>query len=119
MFHLQGGDAQLAAGVEYRKSSINDVPSSDAQRSNLYNFSSAPITRGSDRVWEAFGEVELPVFRDLPFAKSLTLNGSARYTDYKSYGSNWTYKFGGLYSPTAWFSLRGSYGTSYRAPGAV
>ena len=27
-----------------------------------------------------------------------------------------TYKVGGLYSPTNWLSLRGSYGTSYRAP---
>jgi outer membrane receptor protein involved in Fe transport len=116
LFHLQGGDAQAAVGVEYRHSYINDVPSEDAQRNNLYNFTSAPITRGSDAVWEGFGEVELPVFRDEPFAKSLTLNGSARYTDYRSYGSEWTYKAGGLYSPIKAFSVRGSYGTSYRAP---
>ncbi|HEY1142983.1 MAG TPA: TonB-dependent receptor [Sphingomicrobium sp.] len=116
LFHLQGGDAQLATGLEYRKSKINDVPSADAQRNNLYNFSSAPITRGSDSVWEAYGEVELPFLRDVPFAHELTLNGSARYTDYKSYGSQWTYKFGGLYSPVRAFTLRGSYGTSYRAP---
>jgi outer membrane receptor protein involved in Fe transport len=116
LFHLQGGDAQAAVGVEYRHSYINDVPSEDAQRNNLYNFTSAPITRGSDAVWEGFGEVELPIFRDAPLAKSLTLNGSARYTDYRSYGSQWTYKAGGLYSPIQAFSLRGSYGTSYRAP---
>ena len=116
LFRLQGGDAQGAFGVEYRKSSINDVPGADSINNNLHGFSSAPITKGSDSVWEAFGEVELPVFRDLPFAYNLTLNGSARFTNYESYGSDWTYKFGGQYLPVRWLAFRGSYGTSYRAP---
>lgn len=116
LFRLPGGDAQMVVGMEYRKSSINDVPSEDAQRNNLYNFSSAPITRGSDSVWEAFTELEFPILKNVPFAEALTLNASGRYTDYKSYGSDETYKIGGLYSPTRWLSFRGSYGTSYRAP---
>ncbi len=53
---------------------------------------------------------------NVPFAEELTVNVSGRYTDYKSYGSDTTYKIGGLYSPTRWLSFRGSYGTSYRAP---
>ena len=116
LFRLPGGDAQAVVGFEYRKSSINDVPSSDAQRNNLYNFTSAPITQGSDNVWEAFTELEFPILRNVPFAEALTINASGRYTDYKSYGSDTTYKIGGLYSPTRWLSFRGSYGTSYRAP---
>lgn len=116
LFRLPGGDAQAVVGFEYRKSRINDVPSEDAQRNNLYNFTSAPITRGSDSVKEAFAEVELPILRNVPFAESLTVNASGRYTDYESYGSDTTYKIGALYSPTRWLSLRGSYGTSYRAP---
>ena len=32
LFRLPGGDAQAVVGFEYRSSSINDVPSSDAQR---------------------------------------------------------------------------------------
>ncbi|NUT01800.1 MAG: TonB-dependent receptor, partial [Sphingomonas sp.] len=116
LFRLPGGDAQAVFGVEYRKSSINDVPSDDAIRNNLFNFSSAPITRGSDNVWEAFTELEFPILKNVPFAEALTLNASGRYTDYRSYGSDTTYKIGGLYSPTRWLSFRGSYGTSYRAP---
>jgi outer membrane receptor protein involved in Fe transport len=116
LFRLPGGDAQGVFGVEYRKSSINDVPSDDAIRNNLYFFSSAPITKGSDSVWEAFTELEFPILKNVPFAEALTLNASGRYTDYKSYGSDTTYKIGGLYSPTRWLSFRGSYGTSYRAP---
>lgn len=116
LFRLPGGDAQAVVGFEYRKSKLNDVPSEDAQRNNLYNFTSAPITRGTDSVREAFAEVELPILRNVPFADALTINASGRYTDYDSYGSDTTYKIGALYSPTRWLSFRGSYGTSYRAP---
>ena len=116
LFALPGGDASLAVGAEYRKSRIRDLPGHDSEVGNLYFFSSAPRTVGSDSVWEAFGEVELPILANVPFAEALTINASARYTDYKSYGSGTTYKVGGLYSPTNWLSLRGSYGTSYRAP---
>ncbi|WP_425569735.1 TonB-dependent receptor [Sphingomonas daechungensis] len=116
LFRLPGGNAQAVVGFEYRKSSINDVPSSDAQRNNLYNFTSAPITKGSDSVWEAFTELEFPVLRNVPFAEELTFNASGRFTHYDSYGSDTTYKIGGIWSPVRWLSFRGSYGTSYRAP---
>lgn len=116
LFSLPGGTAQAVFGVEYRKQHLNDVPSPDSQEGNLDGFTSATITRGSDNVWEAFTELEFPILKDVPFAKELTLNVSGRYTDYHSYGSDTTYKVGGLYSPTRWLSFRGSYGTSYRAP---
>ena len=116
LFRLPGGDAQAVVGFEYRKSRINDTPSDDSIRGNLYNFTTSPITRGSDNVWEAFTELDFPILRNVPFAETLTVNVSGRYTDYRSYGSNTTYKLGGLWSPTRWLSFRGSYGTSYRAP---
>ncbi|MFM5930597.1 MAG: TonB-dependent receptor domain-containing protein [Novosphingobium sp.] len=115
LFDLPGGKAQLALGAEYRKASIDDTPGDDSQRNNLYGFTSSSITRGSDSVWEAFGELELPLIRD-SFIHELTLNVSGRYTHYKSYGGEWTYKFGGQLAPVSWMAFRGSYGTSYRAP---
>ncbi|MEQ1547718.1 MAG: TonB-dependent receptor [Chakrabartia sp.] len=116
LFKLPYGDVKGAFGAELRKASIDDTPPLDSQTGNLYNLSSATPTRGSDTVWEVFGEVEVPLLRDVSFAKELTLNVSARYTDYKSYGGDYTYKFGGIYAPTGWLSFRGTYGTSYRAP---
>lgn len=113
---LPGGDLSVYLGAEYRKSSIDDTPPLDSQNGNLYNLTSATPTRGSDSVWEVFGEVELPLLRDMPFAYNLTVNASARYTDYKSYGSDKTWKIGGVYAPVKWLSFRGNVGTSYRAP---
>lgn len=115
LFDLPGGKAQLALGAEYRKASIDDTPGEDSQRGNLYGFTSSSITRGSDSVWEAFGELELPVIRD-SFIHELTVNVSGRYTHYKSYGGEWTYKVGAQLAPVSWLAFRGSYGTSYRAP---
>lgn len=115
VFSLPGGTVQAALGLEYRKASIDDTPSIESQTNNLYGFTSSSITRGSDSVWEGFGEIELPIIRR-SFIHDLTINGSARYTHYKSYGGDWTYKIGGLFAPVRPVTFRGSYGTSYRAP---
>ena len=115
IFRLPAGEVQVALGIEYRDASIDDTPAEDSQRNNLYGFTSSTITRGSDSVWELFGEVEIPVVRN-SFIHEFTINGSARYTEYESYGGQETWKIGALLSPIREISFRGSYGTSYRAP---
>ncbi len=116
LFALWGGDVQLAVGVERRVFSIDDTPSTESVNNNLYGFTSSSVTRGSDAVNEAFAEVELPILKNVPFARNLTINASGRFTDYRSYGSQWTYKFGGMWEPTEFLAFRGSYGKSFRAP---
>jgi len=116
LFLLPAGQVMGFFGAEIRKSEIDDTPGLDSQTGNTYNMSSSGITRGSDQVWEVFGEVEVPVLMDKPFARELTFNGSFRYTDYDSYGDDTTYKVGLVYKPVDGVTLRGTYGTSYRAP---
>ncbi|MDH5288151.1 MAG: TonB-dependent receptor, partial [Betaproteobacteria bacterium] len=116
LFQMPYGRARGVLGFEYRKAEIDDTPSINMQTSNVYNFSSAAITRGKDSVWEAYGEMELPLLAGLPGAEELVFNGSLRWTDYDSYGSDTTYKVGLLYTPVNWITFRASQGTSYRAP---
>ena len=116
VFQLPAGDISVFVGAEWREASIDDTPSLDSQRNNLYNLTSSAITRGSDSVYEIFGEIEAPILANLPFAQQLTFNGSLRYTDYQSYGADTTYKLGLLYTPVDFLSFRATYGTSYRAP---
>ncbi len=116
LFDLPAGKVMGFFGAEWRDSKIDDMPGLDSISDNLFNYSSSQPTRGSDSVWELFGEVEAPLLRDQPFAKELTLNGSFRYTDYDSYGDDTTYKIGFVYRPIEMLTLRGTYGTSYRAP---
>ncbi|AYG95008.1 TonB-dependent receptor [Brevundimonas naejangsanensis] len=116
LFDLPAGKVMGFFGAEWRKSEIDDTPGLDSQNGNTYNFSTSAITRGSDSVWEVFGEVEAPLLRDAPFARELSLNASFRYTDYDSYGDDTTYKVGLVYQPIDMLTFRATYGTSYRAP---
>ncbi len=116
LFTLPAGQVQAFVGAEYRKAEIDDTPGYDMQTANLWNFSTASPTRGEDSVKEVFGEIEVPLLANMPGAQELTLNASARYTDYESYGEDTTYKVGLVYTPFSFMTLRGTYGTSYRAP---
>jgi len=116
LFQMPAGEVSAFLGAEWREASIDDTPGLDMQTGNIFGFSTAGITRGSDSVWEVFGEIEVPLLANMPLAQSLTFNASARYTDYDSYGDDTTYKVGLVYTPVNWLSLRGTYGTSYRAP---
>lgn len=116
VFALPGGDVLVGLGAEYRKQRINDTPDANSQAGNLFGLTAAVPTRGTDNVKEVFGEVFLPLLSDQPFFHALSVNASARYTDYASYGSDLTYKVAGEWEPIRGFGFRGSYGTSYRAP---
>lgn len=116
LFTAPGGDVQLALGVEHRRQSINDQPDPNSVSGNLFGLTAATPTVGKDNVKEAFGELYVPLLADKPFFYRLNFTGSLRYTDYASYGSDWTYKVSAEWEPFRGFGLRGSYGTSYRAP---
>ena len=116
IYTLPYGKIKGAFGAEVRRNFINDTPADDMITGNIYNFTSATQTRGSDQAKDIFGEVEVPLLKDLPGAHELTVNASIRRADYRSYGAGVTHKFGGLYSPVKWMSVRGTMGTSYRAP---
>ncbi len=116
LFRLPGGNVQLAVGAEYRRQRIDDTPSEESQRGNLYGLTASVPTRGTDAVKEVFAELFVPLLSDRPFFENLNLNGSVRFTDYDSYGSDVTYKLAGEWEFFPGFGIRGSYGTSYRAP---
>ena len=116
LFAMPGGDVQLALGAEYRKQSINDQPDVNSLNGNLLGLTAATPTVGKDSVKEVYGEIFVPILADTPGFYRLNLTASARYTDYKSYGSDTTFKIAGEWEPIRGFGLRASYGTSYRAP---
>lgn len=115
-FTLPAGPVGVALGVEYRSFSIDDQPSQAAQDGNLWGFTSAQVTKGEDSVTEVFGEIEVPILANQPFAESLVLNASARAFEYDSAGSDSVYKVGLNWQVTPTFRFRTTYGTSYRAP---
>ena len=116
IYDLPAGSVGAVFGVEVRKDSINDLPGFNARNNNLWGQTSAGQTKGSDTVKEAYTEIEVPLLRDVPAIKRLSFNGSFRWTDYDSYGSDSTYKAGLNWQVIDSIRLRGAYGTSFRAP---
>ncbi len=116
LFSLPYGKVKGAFGVETRRMSIDDTPAADSIAGNIYNFTSSSPTRGSDKATDVFGEIEVPILKNLPGAQDLTFNASMRRANYQSYGSDSTYKAGLLWTPAKWVTFRSTKGTSYRAP---
>jgi outer membrane receptor protein involved in Fe transport len=107
--------ASLALGYEYRRqlgSQIAD-PIAAAGDSADFNFKS---TSGGFYSNEAFAELSLPILANLPGVESLEASAAARYVNYNTFGSNFTYKLGARYTPIRDITFRGTYSTAFRAP---
>ncbi|MDE1150892.1 MAG: TonB-dependent receptor [Azospirillaceae bacterium] len=61
-------------------------------------------------------EVEVPLLKDLPFAKSLDLNAAARFTDYSTSGQYLTWKVGSVWQVDSDLKFRGTVSRDIRAP---
>ncbi len=116
VLELPAGPLGLAIGGEWRTFEIDDTPSIGEQNDAYWNTSSATPTRGKDTVSEVFVEANVPLLKGLPFIEELTLDGSARAFDYDSYGSDSVWKAGLNWQITPSIRIRGTQGTSYRAP---
>ena len=115
-FQLPAGILGTAIGVEYRRFSIDDQPSQFSQNDELWGESSAGRTKGTNDVMEVFGEVEVPILAGMTGVEELTLSASARYFDYDKGGSDWVWSAGLRWQIVPSIALRGTVGTSYRAP---
>ncbi|MGI0152735.1 TonB-dependent receptor domain-containing protein [Pseudidiomarina sp. WS423] len=116
LFDLPAGTVATAVGVAYQTDSIVDTPGEQTLQGNSWGMSSAGITAGRQTTVAAYGEIQVPVLRDLPGVYSLDLTGSARWTDVNTYGSDTTFKISANWAITEDLRVRASRGTSFRSP---
>ncbi|MEN5364460.1 TonB-dependent receptor domain-containing protein [Brevundimonas intermedia] len=92
-FSLPAGDVSIAVGLEARKEQTDQrVGELDAARA-FQTFSFSAMS-GEFTVKEAFGEILVPIVRDLPVLNNLEFNAAARISDYDTTGSIWSWKVG-------------------------
>lgn len=115
-FKLPGGPVGFAIGAEYRKEKSHYIPSDLTLAGALMDSSQAPISKGSFDVKEVFGEINLPILANMPFAENLSIGGAVRLSDYSTIGSTVTWNVNGSYSPVRDISFRGTYSEAVRAP---
>lgn len=118
LFELPGGPIQFAIGGEWRQedsfSEFDEVTRTGQTFLNAIGTFDPPTLE----IWEAFGEVRIPLLADVPFFKELTVEAAARVSDYNSgnVGTIVSYNAGGVWSPVDGVRLRGNYGRAVRAP---
>ena len=116
LFALPAGNVGAVLGVLYQEDSIDDTPSQVTQDGAAWGSSQAGRTVGEDTTSAIYGELGLPLLRNMPMFEDLNLTLSGRYTDVDSYGAESTYKAGLNWQVTPEFRFRASQGTSFRSP---
>ena len=92
-FDLWAGPVSIALGIEGRWESILSR-AGDLDRAGAFTTFSFGGLQGEDSVREAFGEVLIPLVKNVPVLGKLELNGAARYSDYRNSGGIWSWKLG-------------------------
>ncbi len=113
---LPAGDLKFALGADYRNISYNYLPDAEIQSGDPFTYNTQTPTKGSSPVKEVFGELLIPVVKDVPFFESVTVDIAARYSDYDLSGGSPTYKGDIDWAVTDGFRLRGGYERAIRAP---
>ena len=116
LYELQGGTVAAGFGAEWRKDEIDSIPNQVAADGKFIHFSADQGAAGSKNVQEAFGEIEFPLIGNMRFANELTVNLSTRYTEEEYSGDAWTYSTKVAWRPVSSLLIRGTKGTSFRAP---
>lgn len=115
LIELPAGPLGIVLGVEFRDDTINSQPDAVASQGLLAGFFSDEGAAGSKNIYEAFGEISIPVFDSDTFGE-LNVDAAGRVTDEEFYGTNYTYSLKAGWRPIPEVLLRATYGTSFRAP---
>lgn len=114
--NLPAGEVRFAVGAGYRRPTYAYTP--DPQRVSGETWPTQPTgpAAGSYNVKEVFGELYVPVLRDVPFIEEFNLSAAYRYSDYSTVGGVSTYKLSGDWAVGEGLRLRGGYQRAIRAP---
>jgi iron complex outermembrane receptor protein len=115
LFELPAGPLGLAAGYEYRRQAGSFSPD-PLVAAGLGSDIPAQATKGSFDVNELYGELSIPVLKDVPVFRLLEGSFAARYSDYSTSGSRTTMKAGVSWKPIDDLRLRGTWAQGFRAP---
>lgn len=84
--------------------------------SSAVQFSSLRTITGDSNVKEAFAEFQIPLLKDVAFARRLETNLAARWADYSGSGNVWAYKGGLSWELNEQIRLRATRSRDVRAP---
>lgn len=113
---LPAGPLAFAFGFEHREQDGFFQPDSVVIAGESAGVPSSATAGGFDSD-EFFLELSVPLLEDVPGADLLDLSLAVRTSDYSTFGSATTTKFGVRWRPISSLLLRGTLGEGFRAPG--
>lgn len=115
--NLPGGAVGFSIGGEYRRETLRYDLDKTTQAGYAFYNAVGSFRAPSFEVKEAFGELNVPLVKDFPLIKELTVVGSGRVADYKgAVGTVYAYSGGVDYRPISDIRFRGAYSQSVRSP---
>ena len=109
ILEMEYGELLFAFGAEYREESISDNPDDQFLRGDVFGTEATQASGSRDNT-AIFGELAVPVL------DTLEVQLAVRYEDYSDFGTTTDPKVSFLWAPNDDLSIRGSYGTAFRAP---
>jgi outer membrane receptor protein involved in Fe transport len=117
LFELPGGPVGFALGAEYRREEATSVYDPVTARGDTFLNAAPDFLPPDQKVTEVFGELRIPLLRDMRFFEELTLEGAARYSDFNTAASGvWSYNAQAIWSPVRGIRFRGGYARAVRTP---
>ncbi|KQY96333.1 TonB-dependent receptor [Brevundimonas sp. Root1423] len=110
---------QVAFGAEYRRDFLGSVTDNAFATGDGAGQGGPTIGfEGDTDVAEVFGEIQIPLADDQPWAYSASLDAAYRRSEYENFGAD-TYKVGLDYAPIEDIRFRASYSRAVRAPNVI
>lgn len=109
------GPIGALVGFEYRNEDARATEDSLSALGNTF-FNALAAVDGSFDVTEYYGEIVIPVLRDLPLIQSFQIEAAGRISDYSTIGSVETWEGRFSWQPINDITVRGTIGQSVRAP---
>ena len=116
LFKLPGGSVRIAIGADWRSESYEDLQRMVSTGLINSQADSEQIVRS------AFAETYVPIIgsdNSVTGIHRLEVSLAGRYDDYSSFGHSFDPRVGLMWEPVNGLRMRGSYGTSYKAPNLV
>ncbi|MDB5416683.1 MAG: hypothetical protein JWP50_102 [Phenylobacterium sp.] len=116
LWDLPAGELRFALGADYRSTSFDYRPDHGLIILDTPSYDTAVPTSGKQSVKEGFGELLVPLLKDLPFIQELSLDLGYRRSEYQGIGSANAWKADVSWKPISTLRIRGGYQTALRAP---
>jgi iron complex outermembrane receptor protein len=114
---LSAGNINVAAGYERREETYEDIRDYVYEEGLLLGQGGPrPSLSGAFNVSDLFGEADIPLLADMPFAKGLTMNLALRWSDHNVTGSATAYRVGLDWLTNDMLRFRTGFNRAIRSP---